>query len=131
MTKFPLLAILLFIGASAFAQTHTEKEVKDLLAHKWKASHTEEGGKKMPVPPGARDWFLHLNADGTFNMVDAEGEKKGRWSYDHKTKTLTVSSEIDPSDPWKFDVIKINETELAMRLAEEGETMIAYFKRVS
>ena len=131
MTKFPLLAILLFIVESASAQTLSEKEIKGLLSHKWKASHTEEGGQKMPVPHGARDWFLHLKADGTFNMVDAEGEKKGRWSYDHRTKTLTVSNEIDPSDPWKFDVIKISETELAMRLAEEGETMIAYLKRVN
>ena len=129
--KFSLLANFLFIVGSVFGQTHSEQEIKNLLAHKWKASHTEEGGQKMPVPPGARDWFLHLKADGTFNMVDAEGEKKGRWSYDHRTKTLTVSNEIDPSDPWKFDVIKINETELAMRLAEEGETMIAYFKRVN
>jgi len=130
MTKFSLLAIVLFISASIFGQIQSEKEIKSLLAHKWKATHMEEGGQKMPVPAEASDWFLDIKADGTFIMLDSEGLKQSKWNYDHRTKTFTVSNEIDPLDPWKFEIIKVTETELAMKMKEEGETMIMYLKRV-
>ena len=129
MTKFTLFIILLFIGVSAFSQTQSEKEIKDLLAHKWKAMLMEQGGQKIPVPPDAGDWFLDIKADGTFTMLDLEGQKKGKWSYDHKTKNFIASNEIDPSDPWKFEVLKVSETELALKVTEEGMTMKMYLKR--
>src|SRR6185436_10210685 len=90
MTKFPLLAILLFIGASAFAQTQTEKEIKDLLCHKWKLTHMESGGQKIPVPTEFGDSFLDFKADGTVIEIDASEEQKAKWTYDHKTKTITT-----------------------------------------
>ena len=128
MTKFPLLAILLFIAASAFAQTNTEKEVKNLLAHKWKATHMEKGGQKTPLPAEAGDWYLDLKADGTLIMLDSEGQKKGKWSYNHKTKTLTTTTDLDP---WNFQVVKVNATELILKATEDGVTTTGYMKRVN
>jgi len=127
MTKFPLLAILLFIGASTFAQTQTEKEIKDLLAHKWKLTHIEQAGQKMPVPPEMGDSFLDFKADGTILMIDSEKEEKGKWSYDHKTKTVTTKSEEEVQ---KFEVIKISETELLIKATMEEMTIGMYLKRV-
>jgi len=128
MKKFPLLTIVLFLFTSLFAQTQTEKEVKDLLAHKWKATHMEEqGGQKTPIPAETGDSFLDIKADGTYIMINSKEQKEDKWSYDHKTKTLTFT---DALDPWKFEVIKISDTELVMKMIEEGETMIMYLKRV-
>ena len=128
MTKFPLLAILLFIGGFVFGQTHSEKEIKELLAHKWKATHMEEGGLKTPLPAEAGDWFLDLKADGTLIMVDSEGQKKGKWNYDHKTKTLTATTDLDP---WNFQLVKVSATELVLKATENGVTTTGYLKRVN
>ena len=131
MNRFRLLAIFLFVSASTFAQTQSEKEIKDLLAHKWKPMLLEEGGQKMPVPADSDDWFLDIKADGTFILLDKEGRKTGKWSYDHKTKNFTASNEIDPSDPWKFEVIKVSETELVLQATEDEMTIKMYMKRVN
>ena len=128
MTRFPVLAILLFIGASAFAQTQTEKEIKDLLAHKWKLTHIEQGGQKIPVPAEIGDSFLDFKADGTVLMIDSDKEEKGKWSYDHKTKTITTKSEEEEQ---KFEVIKISATELYFKMTVEEMTMGMYLKRVN
>ena len=73
MKKFPLLTIVLFLFTASFAQTQTEKEVKDLLAHKWKLTHMEQGGQKMEVPAEFGDSFLDFKADGTITEIDQTG----------------------------------------------------------
>ncbi len=127
MTKLPPLAIMLFIGLSAFSQTQTEKEVKSLLVHKWKATHLEEpGGQKIPVPTEMGDWFLDFKADGKIIMIDdSHKEEKGKWNYDHKTKILTVTSEKEPQ---KFQIRKVTGTELVIEAPEDG---VMYLKRVN
>ena len=129
MTKLALLTILFFVGASVFGQTQSEKEIKGLLAHKWKFTHVEQGGQKIPAPAEAEDWFIDIKADGTFNMLDAEGLKKGKWSYEHNTKAFTFSNQVDPLDPWKFELVKVSETELVIKAKEDG--VIMYLKRVN
>jgi len=102
-----------------------------MLAHKWKPTHLEEGGQKIPVSADTGDWFLDIKADGTYILLDDEGQKKGKWSYDHKTKNFIARNEIDPLDPWTFEVIKVSETELILKVIEEGMTMKMYFKRMT
>jgi len=129
MKRFSLLTIVVFLCAASFAQTQSEKEIKGMLTYKWKPIHMEKDGQKMPAPAEAGDWFLDIKADGTFIMLDSDGLEKGRWSYDHKTKNFIASNEIDPSDPWKFEVIKVTKTELVLKVTEEGMTMKLYWKR--
>ena len=131
MKRFSLLTIVLFLCAASFAQTQSEKEIRGMLAHKWKPTHLEEDGQKMPAPAEANDWFYDMKADGTYILLDSEGLKKGKWSYDHKTKKIIASNEIDPLDPWKFEVTKVSETELVLKVTEEGMTMKMYMKRVN
>jgi hypothetical protein len=128
MTKFPLLAILLFVGASAFAQTQTEKEIKELLVHKWKLTEIEQDGLKVPVPAGVGDSFLDFKSDGTVLMIDSQETEKSKWSYDHKTKTVTTKSDEDEQ---KFEIIKISATELIIKGTMEEMTMTMYLKKVS
>jgi len=128
MTKLPLLAVLLFIGASAFAQTQTEKEIKDLLAHKWKLTHVEVGGQKMEVPAGVGDSFLDFKADGTILKIDSEEEQKGKWVYDHKTKIITTE---DKDGTEKYEIIKISETEFSFKVTDEGQKITMTLKRVN
>lgn len=127
MKKIPLLAILLFVFASSFAQTQTEKEVKDLLVHKWKLTHMGQGGEKTAVPTEFGDSFLDFKADGTITEIDSKGQEKGKWSYDHKTKTVTstVKEEV-----MKYEVLKITETELVIKATIEEMTMSLFLKRV-
>ena len=126
MTKFPLLVVLLFISASAFAQTQTEKETKDLLVHKWKLTHMEQDGKKAEVPAAFGESFLDFKADGTVLMIDSEQTEKGKWKYDHKIKTIITESEEEVQ---KFEIIKISATELVIKGAFEEMTMTMYLKR--
>lgn len=128
MTKFPLLIVLLFIGASAFAQTQTEKEIKDLLVHKWKLTHMEKDGKKGEIPAEFGESFLDFKTDGTVLMIDPEATEKGKWKYDHKTKTVTTESEEEAQ---KFELIKISATELVIKGTFEETTMTMYLKRAS
>lgn len=128
MTKFPLLVILLFIGASVFAQTQTEKEVKDLLAHKWKLTHVEIGGEKMEVPAGAGDSFLDFKADGTILKIDSEAEQKGKWTYDHKTKIITTKDEDGEE---KYEIVKISDTEFSFKVTDDGQTMTMTLSRAN
>ena len=126
--QIPLLAILLFIGASASAQTQTEKEIKDQLTHKWKVTHMEQGGQKMPLPAEFGNSFLDLKADGTVLMIDSEKTERGKWTYDHKTKTVTTVTEEETQ---KFEVVKISETELVIKTTMEEMTLGMYLKRVN
>ena len=128
MTKFPLLVVLLFVGASAFAQTQTEKEIKDLLAHKWKLTHMERDGKKGEIPAEFGESFLDFKADGTVLMIDSEATEKGKWKYDHKTKTVTTESEEEVQ---KFELIKLSATELVIKGTFEEMTMTMHLKRAS
>ena len=128
MTKFPLLAILLFIGVSAFSQTQTEKEIKDLLVTKWKLTHMEQGGQKMELPAEFGESFLDFKADGTVFMIDSEKSEKGKWTYDHKTKTVSTESEDEKQ---KFEIIKISPTELVIKGTFEETTMTMYLKKAS
>ena len=128
MTKIPLLTILLFIGASAFAQTQTEKEIKDLLCHKWKLAFVEMGDQKIPPPAEAGDSFLDFKADGSVLEIDKTGEEKAKWTYDHKTKTITT---VDKDGTVKYEIIRISETELIVKATEEGMTFNLIMKRVN
>ena len=129
MKKLPLLVILLFVGAFAFGQTQSEKEVKDLLTHKWKVTHMEMNGQKTPIPEELGEIFLEMKADGTFIGTEPGGkEEKGKWSYDHKTKTITT---VDEEGEKKHELIKVSDTELTIKSDLDGMLISLIMKRVN
>ena len=128
MTKFPLLAILLFIGISGFSQTQTEQEIKALLCHKWKVTHMEVGGQKVAVPAEFSELYLDIKSNGTLIEIEPEGEHKGTWSYQHKTKTFITDDEDGIK---KHEIVKINETEFIMKSDLKGLLMSLIMKRVN
>jgi hypothetical protein len=125
--RISLFAVLLFIGVFAVAQTQSEKEIKVLLANKWKLTHVEFGGQKIEMPPEAGDSFLDFKADGTILKIDSEGEIKGKWSYDHSTKIINTEDEDGVE---KYEILKISETEFSFKTTAEGQTVSMTLKRV-
>jgi len=127
MAKISLLAILLFTGAASMAQKQSEKEVKILLCHKWKIDYAKVGDERFPLPPDFRNTFLDIKSNGTVVAGNIDKQKKGKWRYDHKAKSFIVTAE---TDPWKFELIKVSQTELVMKMTEEGITMTMFLKRL-
>ena len=129
MTKFLLLTILLFTGISSFAQTQTEKEVLELLSHKWKVTDVELNGEKQPAHSEFGDVFLELKADGSFIANDpGKKEQKGKWSYDHKGKTLIIIGE-EKQKKKKHELIKISDSDLIIKMGEDGIILTLILKR--
>jgi len=130
MNKILLFSVFLFITASSFAQkdtTRSEQEVKTLLCHKWKVTHIEMNGQKIPLPPELGESSLEIIADGTLIEKDATEEIKGKWSYDHKTKILTTD---DRDGIIKHVILKISETELIFKSEVDGTEMNLIMKRL-
>jgi hypothetical protein len=125
--KLSVLTLFFFIGLSVFAQTQSEKETKDLLAHKWKLTHVEFGGQKIEMPAEAGDSFLDFKADGTILKIDSEGEVKGKWTYDHSTRVISTEDEDGVE---KYEILKISETEFSFKTSAEGQTITMILKRV-
>ena len=129
MIKFSCLISTLFIFNFSYSQVQTEKEIKDLLCHKWKPDSIETSGQKIPVPDGLEETFLDLKTDGTLISGDLITEEKGKWHYDHKTKTLTIEKGND--DVLKYRLIKVKENELTLKFAiQEEMSMNIVLKRV-
>jgi len=129
MIKFSLLITTLFIFNSSYSQVQTEKEIKDLLCHKWKADSIETSGQRIPVPPGIEETFLDLKTDGALISGDLVTLQKGKWHYDHKRTTLTIEKESD--DVLKYELIKITENELTLKFTIQEEMSITIvMKRV-
>jgi hypothetical protein len=128
MMKFPLLAILLFISGSAFAQTQTEKEIKSLLTNKWKATQVKAGDQILPIQAALETAFLDIKPNGTLIAGESTKQKNGKWRYDHKTKTLTTEME---KNTLKHEVVRISKTELVLRSVIEGIILNLSMKRVN
>jgi hypothetical protein len=125
--RVSLFAVLLFTGMFAVAQTQSEKEIKVLLAYKWKLTHVELGGQKIEMPPEAGDSLLDFKADGTILKIDSEGEVKGKWTYDHPTKIISTE---DIGGVEKYEILKISETELSFKTIADGQAVSMTLKRV-
>jgi hypothetical protein len=60
-------------------------------------------------------------------MVAEDDREPGKWSYDPATKMLTMS-DVEVSDVWQCEIVKLNETEMVLRSIEDDELTVAHFK---
>ena len=127
MTKISLLIILFFIGPSSFAQKQTEKEVKSLLCHKWKMDYAKAGDQRLPLPSDFGNALFDIKSNGTLIAGDSNKQKKGKWRYDHKTKTLITET---GDNSFKHEVIKITKTELILKSTIEAIQIDVVMKRM-
>ena len=129
MIKFSLFITALIIFNFSYSQVQTEKEIRNLLCHKWKPDSIETREQKIPVPLGIEETFLDMKTDGILITGDLTTQQKGKWYYDHKTKTLTIEKESD--DVLKYELVKITENELTLKFTIQDEmSMTIVMKRV-
>ena len=122
MRKQFFLSILLIVSLSSICQSRlTEQEIKNLLCHKWKAVSIEIQGEKESQD---EDLYITFLKDGTF-IDSEEGNKpsKEKWTYNHKTMTITTGDIIKK-------ILTINEKELKISTKMDGESIILSLKRV-
>jgi lipocalin-like protein len=121
-SSFLLLGFHLMLSAQ-----QTEKEVLNLLCHKWKVTHIEHGGQKIEMPAELGEAFLIFKADSTITEIDPSETYKGKWTYDHKGKTITTD---DKDGIQKHKLIKLTTTELIITMKVDDETSNMILKRV-
>ena len=78
------------VGQTKSTNVKTEQEIKTLLCKKWKITHMEAEGKRFPVPPEMSESYVTFQQDGSFTEVEEGNTFNGRWTYDHKTKTINT-----------------------------------------
>ena len=120
--QFLFLSILLTTSISSISQsTPTEQETRTLLCHKWKAISIEIQGEKESQD---EDLYITFLKNGTF-IDSEEGNKpsKEKWTYNHKTMTITTGDIIKK-------ILTINEKELKISTKMDGESIILSLKRV-
>ena len=127
MKRLSIFPILLFISLAPFAQKQSEKEVKNLLCHKWKLDHAKAGDERFNLPPGFGNTFLDIKSNGTVISGDPNKQKKGKWRYDHKTKTLITETE---GNSLKHQLIKITKTLLILKSTIETIQLEMVMKRI-
>jgi hypothetical protein len=126
MKKIITLSILFFSCLPTFAQKQTEKEIKGLLCHKWKLDYVMAGDQRLPKPPGIENTFLDIKTNGTLIAGELNNQKKGKWRYDHKTKTLTTETD---KKILKHELKKITKTGLILKSSIEGIVLDIVMKK--
>jgi len=129
---FIFILVLPFVSSStAFSQTKTppktEQEIKTLLCHKWKLTAMEAKGQKVELPPDMGNSFVSFKNDGTLVETDEGKDYQGRWTYDHRTMTLTTN---DKDGIENQKIVKISEVELIIKSKWQEITMNLIMKRV-
>jgi hypothetical protein len=123
MKKLIAISILSFGFHFILSAQQSEKEIKDLLCHKWKATQMEYRGQKTEMPGTA---YLIFKSDSTLEEIDPGETYKGKWSYDHKTQTITT---VDRDGNQKHKLIKITSTELTITMTMDDDSPNLILKR--
>ena len=123
----PLLVTLLTaISVNALGQTSpvpkTEQEVRDLLCHKWQPVSMKENGVILPIEKEDSALYIILFRDGTFVDYFEGNSPSNKWTYNHKTKTITMAHELK--------IVRIDNKELILTSKTEGVLTTLTLKRV-
>ncbi len=113
MTKtFNLLIFCFFIGSflsNAQSLTQTKEELTQLLCKRWDINYAKIGEMKIEQMPGASDFDILFDKDGTYEIINADGEaNKGKWTYYPKKQFV----QMEINDRQTLRVIDISENKL-------------------
>lgn len=87
----------------------------------------EAKGQKVELPPDMGNSFVSFKNDGTLVETDEGKDYQGRWTYDHRTMTLTTN---DKDGIENQKIVKISEVELIIKSKWQEITMNLIMKRV-
>ena len=81
------LLFLLIFGDYSYSQTVDKRTFKKLICKEWKIESFELEGEIIPEQGDSR-WVFYKN--GKLKILKADTVELGFWSYDKKTKTMTM-----------------------------------------
>ena len=126
--KMILLIIIITFGLHSIssAQKHTEKEIKELLCHKWKVASFQPLGGEIKKASGY-SVFMTFGSDGSLLKVDPKDTISGKWSYDHKVKLIYLK---EKNRTLEHKIITISADELIIDAKLDGKDGYMTLKRV-
>ncbi len=105
--KLFFAAILLSLSSMVFSQ----QSPKELLIQKWKFIGTEEFGVVKLDSLAKNDWLL-LKTDGTYEWMKAGKTISGTWSFNEAAKIISFSSSTKKN--LNYNLKKVNATDLTL-----------------
>jgi len=89
-TAILVFFLLLIFGDYSYSQTINKRTFKKLICKEWKIESFESEGEIVPLQPEQEDikWIFYKN--GKLKILKADTVETGFWSYDKKTKTMTM-----------------------------------------
>jgi len=105
------LICMISLGCYSIAHTQqTEQEVRKLLMHKWKITGMDLDGRTIPMPEEMTEFFT-FKANNIFIDNSDGKDSKGKWTYNHKTKTITTTED---GDIQLHKIVKLTGTDLVV-----------------
>lgn len=95
-----------------------------LLQKKWKVSHYEILGEKIPLEASEKADYIHFNNDQTYTSVSDGAFDKGNYTLVKSTITMTNSTD---QGELKLNVKTLDETQLVVAIDDPNDPDAKYF----
>ncbi len=88
-----IIAVCIGMSSGMFAQDidMTSAELSLVLCKQWDIEYAMMGSMKIGQAPGAKDFDLKFNADGSCDMISDTKTERGTWEYDASNDWVDIS----------------------------------------
>jgi hypothetical protein len=111
-----VFALIISCQFSVKAQEITLKpsKLESVLCKRWQVEYAKMGEMKIEQIPGATDFDLLFDKNGTYQVIktDSEDSQSGTWTYDTKNNSV----ELEANGNVKFQVKSITKEKLILSL---------------
>ncbi len=113
MTKNILYSTIMMLLILALSSSAC-KSMRSKLIGYWEIYKIEEGHEGYPKEK--RNKYIQLNEDNTMTggRIGEEPNKKGRWEFNKKDRSITITSETELSDDGTYVIEEISRDELIL-----------------
>ena len=103
MPRLALVLALLAVGGCAATAPRSDRAA---LVGRWDMERIYDGDADVSILQNPeRDRYIALRADGSFESGGGPyARNAGRWTFDDATRTLTLDSDLGPSDDSRWTV---------------------------
>ena len=121
-TTMKFLGIVFLSTFCLYCSKLTSKDKDALFCKKWKEISFEENGKKYNTPDNLTNNRIIFFPDHTVKSIQSDMSKIGVWSFDKKTKILTITDN-ETKFNIVFKVIEITEQQLIYQIGENNRLL--------
>ena len=121
-TTMKFLGIVFLSIFCLYCSKLTSKDKDALFCKKWKEISFEENGKKYNTPDNLTNNRIIFFPDHTVKSIQSDMSKIGVWSFDKKTKILTITDN-ETKFNIVFKVIEITEQQLIYQIGENNRLL--------